>query len=160
MIADSLGAGRGFRFVGEHPELPPPSVGIPPNTIIVRCACGAEYHRIEEKFLIPHSGHASCEVCRCTLEFWSEATHVPTFYLVKRPSQILNPPSAPSGLCGLPGAATIRVRLRCNSPPTVLVQTAVPYCKCIGSGKDQKRSDGRQSDKLFHLEKMLSTCYF
>jgi hypothetical protein len=41
VIADRLGAGRGFRFVGEHPELPPPSVGIPPNTIIVRCACGA-----------------------------------------------------------------------------------------------------------------------
>ena len=84
VIADSLGAARGFRFVRAHPELPPPTVEVPPNMTVVQCSCGAEYHRTEEKFLVPHTDHASCKVCGATLESWSEATHVPMFNLVKR----------------------------------------------------------------------------
>jgi len=53
---------------------------------IVRCDCGAEYRRTDEKFLVPHIGRASCEVCGATLESWSEATHVPSFHSVKRPA--------------------------------------------------------------------------
>jgi len=30
-------------------------------TTIVRCNCGAEYKRTEAKFLVPHTGHASCK---------------------------------------------------------------------------------------------------
>jgi hypothetical protein len=52
---------------------------------IVQCDCGAEYKRTETKFLVPHTGHASCKVCGATLESWLESTHVPTFELVKRP---------------------------------------------------------------------------
>jgi hypothetical protein len=35
---------------------------------IVRCNCGAEYERTEAKFLMPHTGHVSCEVCGAVLE--------------------------------------------------------------------------------------------
>jgi hypothetical protein len=52
---------------------------------IVRCNCGAEYERTDAKFLMPHTGHVSCEVCGAVLESWSESTHVATFELVKRP---------------------------------------------------------------------------
>ena len=52
---------------------------------IVRCNCGAEYERTEAKFLMPHTGHASCEVCGAVLESWLESTHVAIFKLVKRP---------------------------------------------------------------------------
>jgi hypothetical protein len=53
---------------------------------IVRCNnCGAKYERTEEKFLVPHTGHASCKVCGARLESWLESTHVPEFELVKRP---------------------------------------------------------------------------
>ena len=51
---------------------------------IVRCNCGAEYERTEAKFLMPHTGHVSCEVCGAVLESWVESTHVATFELVKR----------------------------------------------------------------------------
>ena len=51
---------------------------------IVRCNCGAEYERTDAKFLMPHTGHASCEVCGAVLESWSESTHVAIFELVKR----------------------------------------------------------------------------
>jgi hypothetical protein len=54
-------------------------------TTIVQCDCGAEYKRTEEKFLVPHTGHASCKVCGTTLESWLGTTRVPTFELVKRP---------------------------------------------------------------------------
>jgi hypothetical protein len=54
-------------------------------TTIVRCNCGAEYERTEAKFLMPHTGHVSCDVCGAVLESWSESTHVATFELVKRP---------------------------------------------------------------------------
>ncbi|WMT73663.1 hypothetical protein [Bradyrhizobium sp. Ash2021] len=54
-------------------------------TTIVRCTnCGAEYRRTEEKFLVPHTGHANCKVCGDTLESWLENTHVPIFELIKR----------------------------------------------------------------------------
>ncbi len=52
---------------------------------IVRCNCGAEYKRTEEKFLVAHTGGASCEVCGAVLEAWWESTHVPSFELVKGP---------------------------------------------------------------------------
>jgi len=39
----------------------------------------------ETKFLVPHTGHASCKVCGATLESWLESTHVATFEPVKRP---------------------------------------------------------------------------
>ena len=52
---------------------------------IVRCNCGAEYERTEAKFLMPHTGHASCEVCGATVESWLESTHVATFELIKGP---------------------------------------------------------------------------
>jgi hypothetical protein len=46
---------------------------IPEMETIVRCGnCGAEYRRTEEKFLVPHTGHASCTVCGNTLEYWVE----------------------------------------------------------------------------------------
>jgi hypothetical protein len=54
---------------------------------IAQCDCGAEYKRTETKFLVPHTGHASCKVCGATLESWSESTHVPAFELVKRPDR-------------------------------------------------------------------------
>jgi hypothetical protein len=54
---------------------------------IVQCNCGAEYKRTEAKFLVPHTGHASCKVCGATLEAWLESTHVATFELVKRPDE-------------------------------------------------------------------------
>ena len=44
---------------------------------IVRCNCGAEYERTEAKFLMPHTGRASCEVCGATFE------------LIKRPDEEL-----------------------------------------------------------------------
>ena len=52
---------------------------------IVQCNCGAEYRRTAEKFLVPHTGHASCEVCGATLESWLGSTHFGIFELVKRP---------------------------------------------------------------------------
>ena len=54
-------------------------------TTIVKCDCGAEYERTDDKFLVPHTGHASCKVCGATLESWVGTGHVPTFELVKRP---------------------------------------------------------------------------
>jgi hypothetical protein len=52
---------------------------------IVRCNnCGAEYHRTDEKFLVPHTGHASCTICGDTLEYWVENTHFAIFELVTR----------------------------------------------------------------------------
>ena len=47
--------------------------------------CGAEYHRTDEKFLVPHTGHASCTICGDTLEYWVENTHFAIFELVTRP---------------------------------------------------------------------------
>jgi len=52
---------------------------------IVRCNCGAEYKRTEEKFLVPQTGDAVCKVCRAALESWWNSTHIPSFELVKRP---------------------------------------------------------------------------
>jgi len=63
-------------------------------TTIVRCECGAEYKRTEEKFLVPHAGHASCKVCGATLESWLGTTHVPAFELVKRPDESRYDPPA------------------------------------------------------------------
>ena len=62
-------------------------LGIAPRmATIVRCNnCGAEYRRTEEKFLVPHTGHASCKVCGTTLESWLESTHLAIFELIKRP---------------------------------------------------------------------------
>ena len=57
------------------------------SATIVRCNCGAEYKRTEAKFLVPHTGHASCKVCGATLESWLESTHVATFELIKRPDR-------------------------------------------------------------------------
>jgi hypothetical protein len=54
---------------------------------IVRCNCGAEYRRTEEKFLVPHRGDAVCTVCGDALESWSESTHVPIYELIKRPDK-------------------------------------------------------------------------
>ena len=53
-------------------------------TTIVQCDCGAEYKRTEVKFLVPHTGHASCKVCGAILESWLDNTHVSTFELIKR----------------------------------------------------------------------------
>jgi hypothetical protein len=41
---------------------------------IVQCNCGAGYKRTEAKFLVPHTGLASCKVCGATLEAWLEST--------------------------------------------------------------------------------------
>jgi len=56
---------------------------------IVRCNCGAEYERTEAKFLMPHTGRASCDDCGAILESWLESTHVATFELIKRPDEEL-----------------------------------------------------------------------
>ena len=57
----------------------------PQMTTIVRCNnCGAEYHRTPEKFLMPHTGHASCTICGDTLEYWVDDTHLAIFELVTR----------------------------------------------------------------------------
>ena len=40
---------------------------IPRMERIVKCDCGAEYKRTEAKFLMPHTGHVSCEVCGVSL---------------------------------------------------------------------------------------------
>jgi hypothetical protein len=60
---------------------------IPRMETIVKCDCGTEYKRIEAKFLMPHTGHVSCEVCGAVLESWLESTHFATFELVKRPDR-------------------------------------------------------------------------
>jgi hypothetical protein len=52
---------------------------------IVQCNCGAEYIRTEEKFLVPHTGDAVCEVCGAALESWWNSTHVPSYELIERP---------------------------------------------------------------------------
>ena len=55
--------------------------------IVVRCNnCGAQYHRTEEKYLMPHTGHASCTVCGDTLDYWVENTHVAIFEMVRTES--------------------------------------------------------------------------
>jgi hypothetical protein len=60
---------------------------IPRMATIVRCNCGAEYKRTEDKFLAPHTGGAVCTVCGAALEAWWESIHVPSFELVKRPDR-------------------------------------------------------------------------
>ena len=63
---------------------------------IVRCInCGAEYHRTDEKFLLPQTGHASCTICGDTLECWVENTHVAMFELVTRPDGSPDTPRTP-----------------------------------------------------------------
>ena len=42
---------------------------------IVKCDCGAEYKRTEAKFLMPHTGHVSCEVCG---PYWNLGWKAPT----------------------------------------------------------------------------------
>jgi hypothetical protein len=49
---------------------------IPVMVTIVRCNCGAEYSRTEEKFLVPHTGDAVCAICGAALESWRDS---PTF---------------------------------------------------------------------------------
>jgi hypothetical protein len=58
-----------------------------PSVTIVRCNCGAEYRRTEEKFLVPHAGDAICAVCGAALESWSESTHVPIYEPIERPDR-------------------------------------------------------------------------
>src|SRR5258706_7286321 len=67
---------------------------------IVRCNnCGAEYHRTDEKFLVPHTGHASCTICGDMLEYWVENTHFAIFQVVTRPDGSPNDaPKTPHGL--------------------------------------------------------------
>jgi len=72
---------------------------IPTMATIVRCNCGAEYERSEAKFLMPHTGHVSCEGCGAVLESWVESTHVVTFQLVKRPD---GKPAHPRGMAPAP----------------------------------------------------------
>jgi hypothetical protein len=79
-IVDQFDCGGGFPLVSECRRRI-----FPRMATIVRCNCGAEYKRTEAKFLVPHTGHASCKVCGATLESWLESTHVATFELVKRP---------------------------------------------------------------------------
>jgi hypothetical protein len=63
---------------------------------IVRCNnCGAEYHRTDEKFLVPQTGHASCTICGDTLEYWVETTHVAMFELVARSDGSPDTPQTP-----------------------------------------------------------------
>src|SRR5258705_10072262 len=75
-------SGRGARKLSN-------GLGIAPRmATIVRCNnCSAEYRRTEEKFLVPHTGHASCTVCGAALESWRESPHVPTYELVERPER-------------------------------------------------------------------------
>jgi hypothetical protein len=75
---------------------------VPRMDTIVKCDCGAEYKRTEAKFLMPHTGHVSCEVCGAVLESWLESTHFATFELVKRPDRKLSAPT--------PGGFVLRVR--------------------------------------------------
>jgi hypothetical protein len=42
---------------------------------------------LKQKYLMPHTGHASCKVCGAVLEFWLESIHFGTFELVKRPDR-------------------------------------------------------------------------
>ena len=60
---------------------------IPRMATIVRCNCGAEYKRTEEKFLLPHTGGAVCTVCGAALEAWWDSIHVPSFELIKHPDK-------------------------------------------------------------------------
>jgi Mn-dependent DtxR family transcriptional regulator len=56
--------------------------------MVVRCKnCGGEYHRTSEKFLVPHTGHASCTICGDTLEYWVDDTHVAIFELIRHPDE-------------------------------------------------------------------------
>jgi len=64
-----------------------PKAHIPKMATIVQCDCGAEYKRTDTKFLVPHTGHASCKLCGATLESWVASTHVATFELVNRPDR-------------------------------------------------------------------------
>jgi hypothetical protein len=47
-----------------------------------QCNCGAEYECTRVKFLMPHAGRASCEVCGAVLESWLESTHVAAFVAI------------------------------------------------------------------------------
>jgi hypothetical protein len=64
-----------------------PGAHIPRMETIVKCDCGADYKRTEAKFLMPHTGHASCKVCGAVLESWLGSTHVATFELLKNPDR-------------------------------------------------------------------------
>ena len=64
---------------------------IPRMATIVRCNCGAEYKRTEDKFLAPHTGGAVCTVCGAALEAWWESIHVPSFELIKHPDREPDP---------------------------------------------------------------------
>jgi hypothetical protein len=60
---------------------------IPVMVTIVRCNCGAEYSRTEEKFLVPHTGDAVCAICGAALESWRDSTHVPIYELIEHPDR-------------------------------------------------------------------------
>jgi hypothetical protein len=64
---------------------------IPGMATIVRCNCGAEYKRTEDKFLAPHTGGAVCTICGAALEAWWESIHVPSFELIKHPDRKPDP---------------------------------------------------------------------
>src|SRR5258707_8744837 len=91
---------------------------------IVQCDCGAEYKRTETKFLVPHTGHATCKVCGATLESWLESTHLARQSQPVRPdvNAIRNaqmPEAAAPRICQLNTAYAVRCRQlhRAARPP-------------------------------------------
>ena len=86
--APAIGLSSGGQFdFGSRLEKGRAGAHIPRMETIVKCDCGAEYKRTEAKFLMPHTGHVSCEVCGAVLDSWLESTHFATFELVKRPDR-------------------------------------------------------------------------
>jgi hypothetical protein len=77
----------GQRIANDPARTGLPKAHIPKMATIVQCDCGAEYKRTDTKFLVPHTGHASCKLCGATLESWVASTHVATFELVNRPDR-------------------------------------------------------------------------
>ena len=84
--AFQVSGGGQFDF-GSRLEKGRPGAHIPRMETIVKCDCGADYKRTEAKFLMPHTGHVSCEVCGAVLKSRLESTHFATFELVKRPDR-------------------------------------------------------------------------
>jgi len=100
---------------------------------IVRCNCGAEYERTEAKFLMPHTGRASCEVCGATLESWLESTHVATFELIKRPDEEL-----------------AHIRGMAPAPPSLIYEEFVSLRDCA-KGLTHRAIPVEHKDRLIQL---------
>ena len=103
---------------------------------IVRCNnCGAEYHRTAEKFLVPHTSHASCTICGDTLEYWVDDTHLAIFELVRLPKETPKDAFQTKHTSRRPRRPSAGDAV--GSSPTILV----PGCTIASPSRAPKRDD-------------------